>query len=118
MKTLAAAALLAALSSGFADAQIYPTKPVRLIVPYPPGGGTDLVARFICQKLGDSLGRPVLIDNRAGANGLIGTEAIAKSTPDGYTVGMATPGPVTVAKSLYGNLNYDPEKDLVPVILA
>jgi tripartite-type tricarboxylate transporter receptor subunit TctC len=119
MKALAAAAaLLAALCSGLADAQTYPTKPVRLIVPYPPGGGTDLVARFIGQKLGESLGRPVLVDNRAGANGLIGTEAIAKAAPDGYTVGMATPGPVTVAKSLYGNLNYDPEKDLAPVILA
>jgi tripartite-type tricarboxylate transporter receptor subunit TctC len=91
---------------------------VRLIVPYPAGGGTDLVARFISQKLGDSLGRPVIVDNRAGANGLIGTDAIAKAPPDGYSIGMATPGPLTVAKSLYGSLAYDPEKDLAPIILA
>jgi tripartite-type tricarboxylate transporter receptor subunit TctC len=119
MKILAAAAALLAVSStGVADAQAYPTKPIRLIVPYPAGGGTDLVARFIGQKLGDSLGRPVLVDNRAGANGLIGTDAIAKAPPDGYSIGMATPGPLTVAKSLYANLTYDPEKDLAPIILA
>ena len=86
--------------------------------PYPPGGGTDIVARLIAQKVGESLGRPVIVDNRAGANGLIGTEAMAKAAPDGYTLGMATPGPVTVAKSLYPNLAYDPERDLAPVILA
>ena len=109
--------MLIALGSG-AQAQTYPSKPVRIIVPYPPGGGTDLVARFIAQKLTDSLGRQMIVDNRAGANGLIGTEAVAKAAPDGYTVGMATPGPVTVAQSIYGNLNYDPERDLAPVILA
>ena len=97
--------------SAAVHAQPYPSKPVRIIVPYPAGGGTDLVARFIGQKLGDSFGRAVVIENRAGANGLIGTEAMAKAAPDGYTVGMATPGPVTVAKSLYPNLNYDPERD-------
>jgi tripartite-type tricarboxylate transporter receptor subunit TctC len=89
-----------------------------MIVPYPAGGGTDLAARLIGQKLGESLGRSVIVDNRAGANGVIGTEAIAKAPADGYTIGMATPGPVTVARSLYANLSYDPERDLAPVILV
>ena len=111
-----AALLVGCVSLAFA--QPYPVKPVRVIVPYPPGGGTDLVARFVSQKLGDTFGRPVIVENRAGANGLIGTEAIARAAPDGYTVGLATPGPVTVAKSLYPNLAYDPERDLAPIILA
>jgi tripartite-type tricarboxylate transporter receptor subunit TctC len=99
-------------------AQAYPVKPIRMIVPYPPGGGTDTAARLIGQKLTESLGRTVIVENRAGANGLIGTEAMAKAASDGYTVGMATPGPVTVGRSLYPNLAYDPERDLVPVILV
>src|SRR5688572_12516865 len=99
-------------------AQAYPVKPIRMIVPYPPGGGTDTAARLIGQKLTESLGRTVIVENRAGANGLIGTEAMAKAVSDGYTVGMATPGPVTVGRSLYPNLAYDPERDLVPVILV
>src|SRR6185436_16361077 len=110
------AAVVLEIVAGAALAQTYPVKQVRIIVPYPPGGGTDLVASFIAQKLGDTFGRPVIVDNRAGANGLIGTEAMAKAAPDGYTLGMATPGPVTVAKSLYPNLGYDPERDLAPII--
>src|SRR5688500_15581664 len=115
--TIFAACALAA-GAGAAFAQAYPAKQVRIIVPYPAGGGTDLVARFIAQKLGDTFGRPVIVDNRAGANGMIGTEAMAKAAPDGHTLGMATPGPVTVAKSLYPNLAYDPERDLAPIVLA
>jgi tripartite-type tricarboxylate transporter receptor subunit TctC len=115
---IAAAFVLFAIFVAPATAQGYPAKPVRIIVPYPPGGGTDLVARVIAQKLGDAFGRPLIVDNRPGANGLIGTEATAKAPPDGYTLGMATPGPVTVAKSLYPKLGYDPERDLAPVILA
>jgi len=89
-----------------------------MIVTYPPGGGTDLAARLISQKLTESLGRTVIVENRAGANGNIGTDAIAKAAPDGYTIGMATPGPVTAGKSLYASLPYDPERDLAPVILV
>jgi tripartite-type tricarboxylate transporter receptor subunit TctC len=103
---------------GVALAQPYPAKPVRMIVTYPPGGGTDLAARLISQKLTESLGRSVIVENRAGANGNIGTDAIAKAAPDGYTIGMATPGPVTAGKTLYANLPYDPERDLAPVILV
>ncbi len=98
--------------------QTYPTKPIKIIVPYPAGGGTDIAARWIGQKLGERLSQPVIIDNRPGANGNIGTDLIAKAAADGYTIGMATPGPVTVGRSLYPKLSYDPERDLVPIILA
>ena len=98
--------------------QTYPTKPIKIIVPYPAGGGTDIAARLIGQRLGELLKQSVIIDNRPGANGNIGTDLIAKASPDGYTIGMATPGPVTVGRSLYPKLSYDPEKDLVPIILA
>lgn len=99
-------------------AQAYPNRPVKLIVPYPPGGGTDIAARWIADKLGDRLRQTVFVDNRAGANGNLGTDFIAKAAPDGYVIGMATPGPVTVGRSLYADLLYDPQKDLVPIILA
>lgn len=98
-------------------AQGFPSRPVKLIVPYPPGGGTDIAARWIADKLSVRLGQRVFVDNRAGANGNLGTDFIAKATPDGYVIGMATPGPVTVGRSLYADLPYDP-KDLVPVSLA
>ena len=98
--------------------QAYPAKPIKLIVPYPAGGGTDIAARWIGQKLGERLNQPVIVDNRPGANGNIGTDLIAKAAPDGYTIGMATPGPVTVGRSLYPKLSYDPERDLAPIILA
>lgn len=114
--TLSVAALAAGASP--AVAQSYPAKTIRIIVPYPPGGGTDLAARLVSQKLTESLGRTVIVENRAGANGNIGTDAMAKAAPDGYTLGMATPGPVTAGKTLYSNLPYDPERDLAPVILV
>jgi tripartite-type tricarboxylate transporter receptor subunit TctC len=107
-----------ALAAGSAGAQPYPAKPIRLIVTYPAGGGTDLAARIVAQKLTQSLGRSVIVENRAGANGNIGTDAIAKAPADGYTIGMATPGPVTIGKTLYASLPYDPERDLAPVILV
>jgi len=110
--------LLLCAVAGPAAGQAYPAKPIRLIVPYPAGGGTDIAARWIGQKLGEQLGQSVIIDNRPGANGNIGTDLIAKAAPDGYTIGMATPGPVTVGRSLYRNLPYDPQKDLAPIILA
>jgi tripartite-type tricarboxylate transporter receptor subunit TctC len=101
-----------------AFAQGYPAKPIRMIVPYPAGGGTDIAARWICQKLSEQLGQQVFVDNRAGANGNLGTNNIAKASPDGYVIGMATPGPVTVGPSLYRDLSYDPQRDLEPIILA
>lgn len=115
---LPVSASLLAICASFALAQSYPAKPIRIIVPYPPGGGTDLAARLISQKLTEKLGHTFLVENRAGANGNIGTDAMAKAAPDGYTLGMATPGPVTAGKTLYPNLPYDPERDLAPVILV
>ena len=107
-----------ALAASATSAQPYPSKTIRIIVPYPPGGGTDTAARLIGQKMSASLGRNVIVDNRAGANGNIGTDAAAKAAADGYTLAMATPGPVTIGKTLYANLPYDPERDLQPVILV
>ena len=115
---LAPAIFALVIGAPLAPAQGYPAKTIRVIVPYPPGGGTDLAARVIAQKLTESLGRSVIVENRAGANGNIGTDAMAKAAPDGYTIGIATPGPVTAGKSLYANLPYDPERDLAPVILV
>ena len=109
--------LLAALI-GSAVAQDYPIRPVRIIVPYPAGGGTDIAARMVAQKLSDRFHQQFFVDNRAGANGNLGTNLIVKAAPDGYVIGMATPGPVTVGRSLYPELPYDPRKDLAPVILA
>ena len=105
---LAVMACLAATSAALA--QSYPSKPVRMIVPYPAGGGTDIAARWICQKLSERFNQQVIVDNRAGANGNLGTQSVARAAPDGYVIGMATPGPVTVGPSLYRDLPYDPQK--------
>lgn len=118
--TLASRAALAALGTLFALAtpaalaQEWPTRPVRVIVPFPPGGGTDTVARPLSAKLTQLTGQQFVIDNRGGAGGTIGAAAAAKAAPDGYTV-LLSPVHVTVAVSAYRNLPYDLEKDLVPV---
>jgi tripartite-type tricarboxylate transporter receptor subunit TctC len=101
-----------------AFAQAYPTKPIRLIVPFPPGGSTDIVARIVAQKLGDRLGQQVLIENRGGAGGTIGTEAVAKSAPDGYTLVLGTTSTHVVAPNVYAKIGYDPVKDFAPVSLV
>lgn len=94
----------------------FPNRPITLIVPYPAGGGSDNVARLVAAKLSEKLGQSVVVENKAGAGGNIGTRLITQAKPDGYTLGLATPGPVTVGKSLYNNLPYDPQKELEPVI--
>jgi tripartite-type tricarboxylate transporter receptor subunit TctC len=108
-------AICAAL--GIANAQTYPAKPVRYIVPYAPGGGTDTLARIIAQKLTDSWNVPVLVENRPGASARIGTEFVAHSAPDGYTMLMAINSHALNA-SLYRKLSYDPIKDFAPVALV
>ncbi len=97
-------------------AQDYPTKPIRLIVPYPPGGGTDVIARIVQPKLAEGLGEPIVIENRGGAGGVIGTDAAAKSTPDGYTF-LFTLSSHTINPLLY-KLSYDVERDFVPVSMV
>jgi len=119
MKTFAiAAAVIMTVSVSSALSQPYPTRTVRIIVPAAAGGGTDIVARLIAQKLTDGLGRTVIVDNRVGGDGTVGTEAMAKAAADGYTIGMAQPGPMTIARTLSTKLPYDPERDFAPVINA
>jgi len=96
----------------------YPSKPIRLIVPFLAGGATDLMARGMAQKLGEALGQPVVVDNRAGAGGSIGAEAVANAPKDGYTLLYSTMGVLTINPSLYGNLKYDPVKSFAPVGLT
>jgi len=95
----------------------YPTKPITFIVPYGAGGGADSRSRQIGQQLSTLLKTPVIVENKAGAGGNIGTEYIARATPDGYTIGMGNFAPLAVNKALFKSLRYDPEKDLVPIIL-
>ena len=99
-------------------AQQYPAKPLRMVVPFPAGGPTDIVGRTIGQKLNDTLGQPVIIDNRAGAGGVIGTEHVAKSPPDGYTLLLGSISGLAVAMSLYPNRGYDSLRDFAPVTQA
>ncbi|RPJ47413.1 MAG: tripartite tricarboxylate transporter substrate binding protein [Betaproteobacteria bacterium] len=98
-----------------AAAQQYPVKPVRLIVPFPPGGPTDVVSRLVAPKLAEGLGQQIVVENRGGAGGAIGTEQVAKSAPDGYTIVMGTIGGLAVAKSLNPKLGYDTLRDLAPI---
>ena len=100
-----------------AQAQTYPTHPLRLIVPFPPGGSTDILARALSQKLAEGLAQPVVIDNRPGAGGSIGAEAAAKAAPDGYTLMMGHLGTLAVNAAIYKKLPYDPVKSFAPVCL-
>ena len=106
--------LLAFILSSAAFAQAYPNRPLRAVIPWPPGQATDLVGRVIAQKLSEILGQPVVPENRAGAGGMMGTDAAAKAPPDGYTILMASSGPVTV-NPLLQKAPYDPERDFIPV---
>jgi tripartite-type tricarboxylate transporter receptor subunit TctC len=115
MRTFLRLAMLAAFVMGNAFAQNYPAKPVKLIVPFPPGGNTDIVGRLVAQKLGDSLGQQVYVENRGGAGGTIGAEAAAKSPADGYTLFFATTGTLASAPSLQPDLRYDPVKAFTPI---
>ena len=96
-------------------AQQYPSKPVRLVVPFPPGGPTDVVSRLLAPKLAELLGQQIVIENRGGSGGTIGTEQVAKALPDGYTIIMGTIGGLAVAKSLNPRLGYDTLRDLAPI---
>jgi tripartite-type tricarboxylate transporter receptor subunit TctC len=98
-------------------AESFPTRPIRLIVPYPAGGGTDIVGRVLGQKLHESLGQPVVIDNRGGAGGTLGTAAAAKSAPDGYTL-LLVPTSHVINPSIYAKLPYDTEKDFAPITMV
>jgi tripartite-type tricarboxylate transporter receptor subunit TctC len=100
-----------------AGAQSWPEKPIRVVVPYPPGGGVDFVSRAVAQRLGEVLKTTMVIDNRGGASGTIGADIVAKSAPDGYTFLVASPAEVVVGPIVGQKVNYDPARDLVPVTL-
>ena len=112
-----ALALAFAAFAGTLHAQTWPTHPVKLIVPFPPGGGTDLTARSVAARLADAFGQPVVVENRGGAGGTIGADAVAKSAPDGYTIGIATSSTHPGALVLQKNVPYDPLKSFAPITM-
>lgn len=116
-RTALACALLLACTPALAQST-YPNKPVRIVVPYPPGGTTDLLARLLAAKLGEKLGRSFTVDNRAGASGAIGSQLVAKSPADGYTLVMATISSHGINAALHKNLPYDPVADFAPITLV
>lgn len=107
-----------ALPLSAARADDYPTRPIRFIVPFPPGGPVDLLARLVGQEMSRSFGQQVVIDNRPGANGIIGTDLVAKAAPNGYTILMGNVGPIAVNISLYKGLPYNPLNDFAPVSMV
>ena len=118
MKTVTRlAALLAALAATAAFAQPYPAKPIRIVVPFAPGGNVDITARLVAPGLAEALGQPVVVENKPGAGGTIGADSVAKSAPDGYTLLMGSNSTFSVAPSLYPRNPYHPIRDLAPVIM-
>jgi tripartite-type tricarboxylate transporter receptor subunit TctC len=115
---LFASAILAASVSLDASGQAYPVKPIRFVVPFAPGGTTDILARLIAQRLPDSLRQPVIVENRSGANGSVGSEIVAKAPPDGHTLIMGYMGSLAINPNLYVNLPYDAVRDFAPITLA
>src|ERR687896_2314534 len=113
-----ALALLLALSFNLVQGQeAWPTRPIRFILPFPPGGGTDILGRLIAERLSASIGQPVVTENRGGAGGNVGAEAAARSAPDGYTIVLVAPS-LAISPTLYSKLNYDPVKDFAPISLV
>ena len=118
LRLLAMAALLACASAWAQPAaEVYPAKPIHLILPFPPGGGTDIIGRILSERMAADLGQPVVIENRGGAGGNVGAEAAARSAPDGYTIVLVAPS-LAISPSLYKKLNYDALRDLTPIGLV
>lgn len=117
IRQLALAFAAAAMLPAAAMAQDYPTKPIKIIVGYTPGGTTDIIARIIGKRLSEKLGQPVIVENRPGAGGNIGAEVVAKSAPDGYTLELGTAGNMTVNPWIYKNMTFDTIKDFQPISL-
>ena len=115
---LGCATLLAALASASHAQSAYPSQPIKVIVPFPPAGGTDVVARLVVEKVRAATGWTFVVDNKAGAGGNIGMDAVAKSKPDGYTLGMGQTANLAINPSLYSKMPYDATKDFVPVALV
>jgi tripartite-type tricarboxylate transporter receptor subunit TctC len=117
LTTLAAIAAFTLIASTSAIAQAWPSKPIRIVVPYPPGGSSDIIARSISDPLAAALGQPVIVDNRPGANGNMGSNAVAKSPADGYTMLLCDVGALAISPSVYLKLGFDPSKDLKGVTM-
>src|SRR5882762_7858966 len=112
------ALLTAAVMSGLATAaaaQNYPTRPITLIVPFPPGGSTTIVARIVTDRMADAIGQQFVVDNRGGAGGTLGTRQVAKSAPDGYTIALGYTGTLAIAPSLFPSVGYDVRADFAPI---
>jgi tripartite-type tricarboxylate transporter receptor subunit TctC len=109
------ATVLVAAAVAPSHAQVYPAKSVRVVVPFPPGGPVDVVARIVAPRMSEAVGQQIVVENRSGASGTIGTGSVAKSAPDGYTLIVGTTTTLTVAPRLYQNLSYDPGRDLQPL---
>ena len=118
LKAIAACSVAAVALAQPACAQPFPSKPIRMIVPFAPGGGTDILARVVAAKMSESMGQQVIVDNRAGGNTLIGTEAVVRAAPDGYTLLMQTNNLATNPTLYRGRRSFDTRKDLVPVALV
>lgn len=116
LAAMAAASTLLQAGAGSAQAaDTYPNKPIRLIIPFPPGGATDIVGRLVAKYLGDAFKQPVMVDNKPGAGAAVGAEIVARSAPDGYTLFVGSPSSLTINQSLYDNLPYKPATDFVPI---
>jgi tripartite-type tricarboxylate transporter receptor subunit TctC len=115
-KTVLLAAFLSMAIPALVQAQAWPSKPIKMIVGYPPGGGADVIARILAERLSRSLGQQVLVENRAGAGGTIGTNAVTRADPDGYTLLLATVSDLSIAPAMNKSLPFDVEKDLQPII--
>ena len=111
-------ALIAALSAGAARADDYPSRPIRLIVHYAAGGGADSVARIVAKRVGETIGQPIVVENRGGAGSIIGTEFVHNAEPDGYTLLLGQSGPISINPAVYKSLPYDPLKDFAPVAMT
>lgn len=111
-------ALIGAMLPGAVAAETYPSRPIKLVVPFPPGGPNDIIARVVAQRMSELLGQTVVIDNRGGAGGVVGTDAVAKAAPDGYTIGICSAGAIAISASLVEKVPYDSTKDLTAITLV
>ena len=110
--------LVVGLLPGAVAAETYPSRPIKLVVPFPPGGPNDIIARVVAQRMSELLGQQIVIDNRGGAGGVVGTDAVAKAAPDGYTIGICSAGAIAISASLVEKVPYDSTKDLTPITLV
>jgi tripartite-type tricarboxylate transporter receptor subunit TctC len=111
-------ALICACSTSAARADTYPSRPIKLVVPYAPGGGADAVARIVAKRVGETIGQPMVTENRGGAGSIIGTEFVAKAEGDGYTLLLGQSGPISINPAVYKDLRYDPVRDFAPITMT